>query len=324
MMYLPAIRQTLWIILLLSVFLGGCWSPRPKKQSQRPKCTSNICSVIQANPDWYQHTEKAARQWGTSTPVIMAIIQKESGFRHDARPVKPQKKSKNGKKSKPQYLSSAYGYAQALNGTWDHYRRDTGRHRARRDNFADCVQFIGWYNAQSHKKCRIKKNDAYNLYLAYHEGHGGFNKKTHKKKKGIVSYARRVESQAKLYDTQLKQCSGNKLRTLAKNASVKPTGKPMKKGGSVAVDNKLASRGIKKKELALSMLSQEKIPINNQLKSTRFEGVKVKNSSAVKVKGKQNKLQPAAFPTKKQLIYSEKKGRTSSYKDRVKNSAPQK
>ena len=41
--------------------------------------------------------------------------------------------------------SSAYGYAQALEGTWDDYRKDTGRRGADRDDFADSSDFIGWY-----------------------------------------------------------------------------------------------------------------------------------------------------------------------------------
>ena len=43
---------------------------------------------------------------------------------------------------------------------------------ADRDDFNDAIDFIGWYNDQSSRRSKISKSDAYNLYLAYHEGQG--------------------------------------------------------------------------------------------------------------------------------------------------------
>ena len=70
--------------------------------------------------------------------------------------------------------SSAYGYAQALDGTWDDYRQATGRRGADRDDFADASDFIGWYMNEAAPGERLAPHDAYNQYLAYPEGKAGY------------------------------------------------------------------------------------------------------------------------------------------------------
>ncbi|GKS65064.1 hypothetical protein YTPLAS72_23680 [Nitrospira sp.] len=103
----------------------------------------------------------------------LAIIHQESRFRYNA-------------KAPKDYLlgfipwgrqSSAYGYAQVMKGTWNWYKKKTGNWRAHRDNFADVVDFIGWYGSMSNTTLGISKWDARNQYLAYHEGHGAINVK---------------------------------------------------------------------------------------------------------------------------------------------------
>ena len=56
----------------------------------------------------------------------------------------------------------------------------------------------------------ISKNDFYNQYLAYHEGHGGWKNESYLSKKWLIEVAKNVESRAKLYNNQLKDCE-NKL-----------------------------------------------------------------------------------------------------------------
>jgi len=68
------------------------------------------------------------------------------------------------------------------------------------------VDFIGWYGSVSHRTLGISKWDAYNQYLAYHEGHGGFKRKTYKKKAWLMKVARKVDNRAKSYHTQLSKC----------------------------------------------------------------------------------------------------------------------
>jgi len=52
----------------------------------------------------------------------------------------------------------------------------------------------------------VKLNDTYNLYLAYHEGHGGFKRRTYNKKGWLKSVASKVARRANNYSTQLQKC----------------------------------------------------------------------------------------------------------------------
>ena len=102
--------------------------------------------------------------------------------------------------------SSSFGYSQAVKGTWEQYKNETGNKLATRTRFKDSVDFIGWYNDQSHRRNKISKNDAYHLYLAYHEGQGGFAKKTFAKKKWLKDVARKLSDRADSYTQQLNGC----------------------------------------------------------------------------------------------------------------------
>ena len=59
----------------------------------------------------------------------------------------------------------------------------TGNSWASRDDFADALDFMGWYTSKSQKVNGISKWDAYNQYLNYHEGWGGFSRGSHLQKK---------------------------------------------------------------------------------------------------------------------------------------------
>ncbi|MFB1486093.1 MAG: transglycosylase SLT domain-containing protein [Thiocapsa sp. C3-sup] len=172
---------------LVLPLLGGCASaPSP------PSKPLDACAIFNERPSWYKATKKAERKWGTPVAVQLAIIQAESSFRHDARP--------------PGRVSSAYGYSQAIDGTWDWYREQTGNRRAARTNFDHAVDFVGWYTDVTHRTLGISKGDGYRQYLAYHEGHRGFQRGTYRKKDWLVRVARRVDQQAKTYGAQLRAC----------------------------------------------------------------------------------------------------------------------
>lgn len=93
-----------------------------------------------------------------------------------------------------------------MKGTWKWYKQKTGNWRAHRDNFADVVDFIGWYGSMSHQTLGISKWDARNQYLAYHEGHGGYKRKTYKRKRWLMTVAHKVERNAARYRAQLARC----------------------------------------------------------------------------------------------------------------------
>ncbi|MDP3589075.1 MAG: hypothetical protein Q8R54_00865, partial [Methylobacter sp.] len=105
--------------------------------------------------------------------------------------------------------SSAYGYAQAKDETWEGYQDKAGSWGADRDEFSDAADFIGWYCNISHTRLGISKLDAKKLYLAYHEGHGGYQRKSYLQKEGLVQIADKVARRAKLFQSQLRECQGD-------------------------------------------------------------------------------------------------------------------
>ncbi|GAG98888.1 unnamed protein product, partial [marine sediment metagenome] len=81
-------------------------------------------------------------------------------------------------------------------------------------NFKDAIDFVGWFSYLSHKKLGIPLNDTYRLYLAYHEGWGGYAARSYRHKHWLIGVARRVQEQANRYHDQLVHC----WRTLQDNS----------------------------------------------------------------------------------------------------------
>ena len=167
-----------------------------------PRDVNNICAIFQEKDDWYDDAEDAKDRWGSPIPVMMAIIYQESRFRADARP--PRRKLLG---FIPWFRpSTAYGYSQAKTITWDEYKDNGGLFSADRDEFGDAIDFVGWYNYQSQKRSGISLQNTYGLYLAYHEGHGGYNRATYQQKPWLMAVARKVEARANNYQVQLLGC----------------------------------------------------------------------------------------------------------------------
>ena len=102
--------------------------------------------------------------------------------------------------------SSAFGYSQALDGTWDLYRKSTGRRGADRDDFSDALDFMGWYINETRKRNGISYKDAYTQYLNYHEGWGGFRKGSWRNKAWLKDVAAKVNLRASRYSSQYAGC----------------------------------------------------------------------------------------------------------------------
>ena len=183
------------LIVLLLIVVAGC-------ASKTPSDTYNICKIFSEKRSWYPDAHKASRRWGTDISVMMAIIHQESSFKSRA---KPRRKKILGfiPGRRP---ASSYGYAQAIDPTWRAYKKSTGRGGADRNDFDDAIDFVGWYNEQSQRRNNISKSDAYNLYLAYHEGQGGFAKKTYRNKQWLLDVARKVARRSSMYRSQLDNC----------------------------------------------------------------------------------------------------------------------
>ena len=157
---------------------------------------------LRRTPELAEAATAAERRWGVPVGVQMAIIWRESSFRAAAR---PPKRYVLGVPSG--HISTAYGYSQALDGTWDWYQRDTGNRSADRTNFADATDFVGWYMTKSLDTNGIPLNDAYNQYLAYHEGHTGYRRRSYLAKDWLIGVAGQVADQAVMYSVQLPTCS---------------------------------------------------------------------------------------------------------------------
>lgn len=173
--------------------------------SKPPADVNNICNVFRQYPKWYRSAKDVERRWKVPVPVQMAIIHQESKFDATARP--PRKKLLRVIPWKRP--STAYGYTQALHSTWSNYKMTNGGLFSSRGNFTDGVDFIGWYANQAYVRAGIPRNDAYSLYLAYHEGVGGYQRKTYLSKPWLLAVARKVNARSHLYAMQLNVCKSH-------------------------------------------------------------------------------------------------------------------
>jgi hypothetical protein len=185
---------TLFPAALFVSILSGC--------ATAPANVENICAIFEEKGRWYKAAKNSEKRWGTPIHVQAAIIHQESTFKFDARPPRTRLMGFIPW-TRP---SDAYGYAQALESTWAWYKKDTGQRFADRDDFADAIDFVGWYTHQSQKMAGISKWDPYNQYLAYHEGQTGWLKKSYRFKGDLKKVARRVENRAREWGAQLDRC----------------------------------------------------------------------------------------------------------------------
>lgn len=167
-----------------------------------PANPEDACAIFRERPHYQRALEASERKWGVPVHVQMALIYQESTFRATARPPKrytlfiiPKGRA-----------SSARGYAQALDGTWDDYRNGPGRAGASRSNIRDATDFIGWYVSTNNAALGISNSDARNSYLAYHEGRTGYRRGSHNGKTWLLNVADGVAARAARYEAQLGYC----------------------------------------------------------------------------------------------------------------------
>jgi hypothetical protein len=183
---------------LLLLFLASCGGGN----FTAPHNMDDACSVIRQRPQYLKAMRSTQSRWGVPISVQMAILYQESKFIGNAR-------------TPHQYTlgvipmgrqSSAYGYAQALDSTWDDYRRGQNRLGARRDNIRDATDFMGWYIDGTTAMLGLSKSDAESQYLAYHEGRNGFANQSYKAKGWLVDVAQRIGARSAMYHDQLAVC----------------------------------------------------------------------------------------------------------------------
>jgi hypothetical protein len=189
-------RFKVLVLLFLCLTVTGC-ATRP------PKAIDNICDIFKEKRAWHAGAQAMQKRWSVPVQVPMAMMYQESRFVSDAKP------ARNytffglipwGRKS------SAYGYSQALDGTWDSYKTETKNYGADRDDFADAIDFMGWYIHKTHKQNGVSKDDAYRQYLNYHEGWSGYRQKKWLKKKWLIRISSKVKKRSKRYHQQYQGC----------------------------------------------------------------------------------------------------------------------
>lgn len=183
---------------LLLLILGSCGA----RDGAAPRNLDNACSILIERPHYVRAFRKVERDWGVEAHVLMAMIYQESKFISDNRPphtyalgVIPLGRQ-----------SSALGYSQALDGTWDEYQDERGGRGANRTNINDALDFMGWYMAQTVEENGIPLNDVYNQYLSYHDGRTGWRRGTWRSKPWLVRIAGEVRDRSVMYEAQLNSC----------------------------------------------------------------------------------------------------------------------
>ncbi|ETW11360.1 hypothetical protein ATO8_17870 [Roseivivax marinus] len=191
----PSLRAL--VIVLLAASCGGGGYDAPPRSN-----LDDACAIIRERPEYYRAFKRVERKWGVPVHVQMATIHQESKFDGDART--PFRYSLGvipiGRQS------SAFGYSQALDGTWEEYQDQQGGRRTRRDRIDDATDFMGWYMVKSRDSLGISLWDARNQYLAYHEGRTGFSRGSYNQKAWLVRVADKVNSRAAMYQAQLVRC----------------------------------------------------------------------------------------------------------------------
>ena len=190
--------RTLRVILLL-LLVGSCGG---RSSGPAPGNLDDACAILKERPQYGRAFRATERKWGVPVHVQMATIYQESKFDAEARTpfrwtlgVIPMGR-----------ISSAYGYSQALDGTWDEYREETSKYRARRNDIHDATDFMGWYMDKSSEILGISKHDVRNQYLAYHEGRGGYRRGSYRSKGWLLRVADKTAARARTYEAQLRSC----------------------------------------------------------------------------------------------------------------------
>lgn len=182
-------------LVLLAASCGGGSGTAPNQ-------LDNACSIVRERPEYLRAFKAVERKYGVPVHVQMATIYQESKFVSDARP--PYRYAAGviptGR------ISSAFGYSQALDGTWEEYRTSTGKRVARRDRIRDATDFMGWYMAETNARLGIPLSDTRNQYLAYHEGRSGYTRGSYRNKAWLMRVAGEVDARSDLYARQLRSC----------------------------------------------------------------------------------------------------------------------
>ena len=182
------------IFFFIFFFIASC--------SSVPKYPQNACEIFGEKYFYLKYTRAASKKWGVPISSILAVINKESGFRRFAKP----KKLKIFKIIPYRRPSSSLGFSQAVNKTWDLYKKENNKPAAFRISYKSSSDFIGWYFWKANKINKVSLSNTRDLYLNYYLGFSAYKNKTYRTDKKAIIFAKSVEKQAKIYKNQLQEC----------------------------------------------------------------------------------------------------------------------
>lgn len=190
------------VLSAVAIFLGVASCGGGGGGSGIPRNLDNACSLLRERPEYVRAFQRVERRHDIPAHVMMAMIHQESKFDSNART--PHRYALGVIPMGRQ--SSAFGYSQALDGTWEEYRQETGDRGARRTNINDATEFMAWYMKGTTEKLGIPLWDARNQYLAYHDGRAGYARGSYKSKAWLVEVSAKVATRSEMYRGQLADC----------------------------------------------------------------------------------------------------------------------
>ena len=183
-----------FIYLIVFFFLVSC--------SSVPKYPENACKIFGEKYTYLKYSRAASKKWGAPISSILAVINKESGFRRFAKP----RRTKLFKVIPYRRPSSSLGFSQAVNKTWDLYKKENDKPVALRISYKHSSDFVGWYFWKTNKINKVSLKDTRNMYLNYYLGWTAYKNKAYEKDRKAIILAKNVEKQAKIYKNQLREC----------------------------------------------------------------------------------------------------------------------
>jgi len=187
------LNKNLFFIIIFSL-LASC--------SSVPKYPQDACKIFSEKYFYLKYSRTASKKWEVPISSILAVINKESGFRRFAKP----KRTKLFKIIPYRRPSSSLGFSQAVNKTWELYKKENNKPAALRVSFKNSSDFIGWYFWKTNKINGVSFEDTRNMYLNYYLGWAAYKNKAYQSNRKAIIFAKSVEKQAKIYKSQLKKC----------------------------------------------------------------------------------------------------------------------
>ena len=173
-----------FIYFIVFIFIASC--------SSVPKYPQNACKIFGEKYSYLKYSRAASKKWNVPISSILAVINKESGFRRFAKP----KRTKIFKIIPYRRPSSSLGFSQAVDKTWDLYKKENNKPIALRISFKNSSDFIGWYFWKTNKINKVSLEDTRNMYLNYYLGWGAYKNKAYEQDRKAIIFAKNVEKRA--------------------------------------------------------------------------------------------------------------------------------